>query len=389
MAFNFTALLGGMASGLSEQIEKEEFRMEKAADRAYTRSEQERLARRSKREKEQLIAKETMGMLTSLGYSEDVAAEILKKGNTASQWWITQGTEALKKGMDPNTLVNFPGMSGTLDESDKNVVSETVGSVAAPAQATTPEGLGEITEAAETGKPAKDDVLSREFGINVDVWKNLYAEPDKIETSYSGRLAVISQKLARPTKDTNVDALKSEQQQLLADLATMKEAERAKEGTTTPSFTLGTISANVSEIRRGALTKFGFKIGLNDELTNLNDGNQHLADVASMEISYQLNQRNQGISDPNMANTADAIRTTALSGLRSYGNDIISDETKSAKITVVPQAADFAAATEQGQYSPGQVVQTTNPNTNEAMYVVYTGVPDYKTGMPFIVLSGG
>ena len=389
MAFNFTALLGGMASGLSEQIEKEEFRMEKAADRAYTRSEQERLARRSKREKEQLIAKETMGMLTSLGYSEDVAAEILKKGNTASQWWITQGTEALKKGMDPNTLVNFPGMSGTFDESDKNVVSETVGSVAAPAQATTPEGLGEISEAAETGKPAKDDVLSREFGINVDVWKNLYAEPDKIETSYSGRLAVISQKLARPTKDTNVDALKSEQQQLLADLATMKEAERAKEGTTTPSFTLGTISANVSEIRRGALTKFGFKIGLNDELTNLNDGNQHLADVASMEISYQLNQRNQGISDPNMANTADAIRTTALSGLRSYGNDIISDETKSAKITVVPQAADFAAATEQGQYSPGQVVQTTNPNTNEAMYVVYTGVPDYKTGMPFIVLSGG
>ena len=389
MAFNFTALLGGMASGLSEQIEKEEFRMEKAADRAYTRSEQERLARRSKREKEQLIAKETMGMLTSLGYSEDVAAEILKKGNTASQWWITQGTEALKKGMDPNTLVNFPGMSGTFDESDKNVVSETVGSVAAPAQATTPEGLGEITEAAETGKPAKDDVLSREFGINVDVWKNLYAEPDKIETSYSGRLAVISQKLARPTKDTNVDALRSEQQQLLADLATMKEAERAKEGTTTPSFTLGTISANVSEIRRGALTKFGFKIGLNDELTNLNDGNQHLADVASMEISYQLNQRNQGISDPNMANTADAIRTTALSGLRSYGNDIISDETKSAKITVVSQAADFAAATEQGQYSPGQVVQTTNPNTNEAMYVVYTGVPDYKTGMPFIVLSGG
>jgi hypothetical protein len=389
MAFNFTALLGGMASGLSEQIEKEEFRMEKAADRAYTRSEQERLARRSKREKEQLIAKETMGMLTSLGYSDDVAAEILKKGNTASQWWITQGTEALKKGMDPNTLVNFPSMSGTFDESDKGVVSETVGSVAAPAQATTPEGLGEITEAAETGKPKKDDVLSREFGINVDVWKNLYAEPDKIETSYSGRLAVISQKLARPTKDTNVDALKSEQQQLLADLSAMKEAEREETGTTTPSFTLGAISANVSEIRRGALTKFGFKIGLNDELTNLNEGNQHLADVASMQISYHLNQRNLGPQDPNMANTADAIRTTALSGLRSYGFDIINDKAKADKITEVPQAADFAKATEQGQYSPGEVIQTTNPNTNEAMYVVYTGVTDYKTGMPFIVLSGG
>lgn len=389
MGFNFTALLGGMASGLSEQIEKEEFRMEKAADRAYTRSEQERLARRSKREKEQLIAKETMGMLTSLGYSEDVASEILKKGNTASQWWIAQGTEAVKKGLDPNALVNLPSISGNLDESDKNIVSDTIGSVAAPAQATTPEGLGEITKAAETGKPAENNVLSREFGINVEAIASLYPVPGPKETTFSGRLFTISNKLGSPTKDTNVEALKAEQAQLLADLSAMKEAERAKEGTTTPSFTLGTISANVSEIRRGALTKFGFKIGLNDELTNLNDGNQHLADVASMEISYQLNQRNQGISDPNMANTADAIRTTALSGLRSYGNDIISDETKSAKITVVPQAADFAAATEQGQYSPGQVVQTTNPNTNEAMYVVYTGVPDYKTGMPFIVLSGG
>jgi len=36
MAFNFTALLGGMASGLSERIDIEEAKLEKAADRAYT-----------------------------------------------------------------------------------------------------------------------------------------------------------------------------------------------------------------------------------------------------------------------------------------------------------------------------------------------------------------
>jgi hypothetical protein len=231
-------------------------------------------------------------------------------------------------------------------------------------------------------------VLTREFGINLDVWKNLYAEPEKIETSYSSRLAVISQKIARPTKDTNIDALKAEQKSLLADLATMKDAERAEEGTTTPSFTLGTISANVSEIRRGALTKFGFKIGLDDSIENLNDGNQHLADVASMEISYQLNQRNLGIQDPNMANTSAAIRSTALSGLKSYGYDIVNDEVKAANIIKVPEETDFADAVAQGQYKAGQVVQTTGKDGGP-MLVVYTGVEDFTTGMPFIVLSGG
>ena len=383
MAFNFTALLGGMASGLSDRIDVEEAKLEKASDRAYTRSEQDRLARRSKREKEKLIATETMGMLTSLGYSDDNAAAILKKGNIASQWWITQGTEALKKNMDPNVFVSFPSMSGTFNDSDKSIATETIN--AAPATATTPEGLGDITETATTGT-IKDDVLSREFGINLDAWKEFNAEPEKIETSFSARLSVISQKLGRP--DTDTEALKSEQAQLLADLAAMKDAERAEKGTTTPSFTLGTISANVSEIRRGALTKYGFKIGLDDSIENLNDGNQHLADVASMEISYQLNQRNLGIQDPNMANTSAAIRSTALSGLKSYGYDIVNDEVKAANIIKVPEETDFADAVAQGQYKAGQVVQTTGKDGGP-MLVVYTGVEDFTTGMPFIVLSGG
>ena len=67
---------------------------------------------------------------------------------------------------------------------------------------------------------------------------------------------------------------------------------------------------------------------------------------------------------------------------------MINDATKATKIVNVPEVATFASAVEQGQYKAGQVVQTTNESGNP-MYVVYTGIPDFKTGMPFIVISGG
>ena len=382
MAFSLAGFGAGFASKASDRIDEERVRSEKLQDEARTIATQQRLRKQAKRDTEKALAEEMIGTLKMLGYSDSNAAQIASNGKGAGQIAIDAAQQGLAKGVDANTIFNFSSVSGDGSAADQEVVNSTI-------EAASPKDIGDLnaTSDAATAK-TNDDVLTREFGINLDVWKNLYAEPEKIETSYSSRLAVISQKIARPTKDTNIDALKAEQKSLLADLATMKDAERAEEGTTTPSFTLGTISANVSEIRRGALTKFGFKIGLDDSIENLNDGNQHLADVASMEISYQLNQRNLGIQDPNMANTSAAIRSTALSGLKSYGYDIVNDEVKAANIIKVPEETDFADAVAQGQYKAGQVVQTTGKDGGP-MLVVYTGVEDFTTGMPFIVLSGG
>ena len=382
MAFSLAGFGAGFASKASDRIDENRVRSQKLQDEARTIATQQRLRKQAKRDTEKALAEEMVGTLKMLGYSDDNAAQIASNGKGAGKIAIEAAQKGLAKGVDANTIFNFSSVSGDGSSGDQEIVNSTI-------EAASPKDMGDLNGTSEAVATKTDtDILSREFGINTDVWKNLYAEPEKIETSYSARLAVISQKLARPTKDVNVDDLKSEQTKLLADLKTMKEAERAEEGTTTPSFTLGTISANVSEIRRGALTKFGFKIGLNDSIENLNDGNQHLADVASMEISYQLNQRNLGIQDPNMANTSAAIRSTALSGLQSYGQDVIRDPAKATSVINVPQAADFAAGVENGQYKAGQVVQTTGEG-GVPMYVVYTGVEDFKTGMPFIVLSGG
>ena len=384
MAFNLGAFGAGFASKLTDRLDEERVRSEKLQDEARTVATRQRLAKQAKREAKKAAAEEYMGAFKALGLTDEQAAELAGQGKRAGDMYLQWGQKALENGDDFSELFNFSSVKGDGSAEDGEVINSTIDATATPA----PIGSLEATSGANVTETESDDILLREFGINTKVLASYYPKPGPKEKTFSGRLFTISNKLANATKDTDTATLKAEQTKLLSDLAAMKEAERAKEGTETPSFTLGTISANVSEIRRGALTKFGFKIGLNDELTNLNDGNQHLADVASMEISYQLNQRNAGINDPNMANTAAAIRATALSSLKGYGYDIVNDVTKAADIIKVPKNSDFAEAVEQSQYKVGQVVETTNKDGGP-MFVVYTGVEDFTTGMTFIVLSGG
>tara|TARA_R110000796_G_C14518020_1_gene430594 strand:- start:145 stop:1320 length:1176 start_codon:yes stop_codon:yes gene_type:complete len=391
MAFNLMSFLGGAAGAGSKALEEKrasdaaaELTKEQRQWQIATEGRADARTRKAKRDAKREKADNRLGTLTALGFTPEKAAKIASMGDGAAEKAIEFATLGLSKGIDVNTIFNFPSMSGDLGEADQQIINTTI-------EAAEPVKTGDLnassTSSSSVTSGGSTDVLSREFGINTDVFKSLYAKPEKIESSYSSRLAVISQKLARPTKDTDVEALKSEQTTLLADLGAMKEAEREKKGTTTPSYTIGTISSNVSEVRRGALMNKGFKIGIDDQIENLNDGNQHLADIASIQIAYELSERNSIIKDPNMTNVLAAIHTVGLSGIKSYGFGIINDTEKAKNITSV-SPTDFATATEQGQYKAGQVVQTTNEN-NEPMFVVYTGVPDYKTGMPFIVLSGG
>ena len=115
MAFNFTALLGGMASGLSDRIDIEEAKLEKAADRAYTRSEQQRLARRAKREKEKLIAEEMASQL-SLYFSPEQASQIMSKGVGAAKEALRMSGDLVSKGYSPQPLFNLSSATDMSDE---------------------------------------------------------------------------------------------------------------------------------------------------------------------------------------------------------------------------------------------------------------------------------
>lgn len=314
----------------------------------------------------------------SLGYDESAVESILSKGKMSANFWATAGQDALKKGVDPNTLYSMPNM-------DESNFTETIDSV--EDEMAVPTGMGDIEEdatlkSAETLETSGDNSvpISSGFSINKDAFKNLYGTPDKEEASFGARLAVLSQRIARKPNDPNMESWKAEQQSLLADLATMKAAEREeKGGDQTPAFGLGTISANVKEIRSGAGRRFGFTVGIDGEIDNMIDGQQHLADIVELNVAGQLTTRNTDIQDKSMKYTAEGIRNSAISNLTDYGYNIYNNDKD--KLETATDNATFIANSENGAYRPGQVV------TVGSKVIIYTGIADYKTGQKFIVLN--
>ena len=378
MAFNLQAFGAGFAKKVTADLDDERDRMNRLADQEASIATQQRLAKKAEREAEQKIAEETGGLLMSLGYDENAVQSILSKGKMSANFWATAGQDALKKGVNPNTLFNMPNM-------DESNFTETVESV--EEEMAVPTGMGDIEEdatlkSAETLETSGEDsvTISSGFSINKDAFKNLYGTPDKEEASFGARLAVLSQRIARKPNDPKMESWKAEQQSLLADLATMKNAEREeKDGDQTPAFGLGTISANVKEIRSGAGKRFGFTVGIDGEINNMIDGQQHLADIVELNIAGQLTIRNTDIQDKSMKYTAQGIRNSAISNLTDYGYNIYNNDKD--KLETATDNQTFITNSENGAYRPGQVV------TVGSKVIIYTGIADYKTGQKFIILN--
>jgi hypothetical protein len=377
MAFNLGAFVGGASRQIVSDIEREEEYALKMKQISETEAMRQRSARASERRKEKIITEETMGMLTALGYSPENAAAIVKQGNTAASWWIENGTEAVKKGMNPNTLGNFPSMSGSFDGEDKETFSETVeaAAVAKPAEVA---GISADLSTTDDG----DITVADGFTINATAMKNLYGVPDEIESSFSARLAVLSQKLARKPNDSKAEQWKSEQAKLLKDLGAMKDAEREETGKVTPSFDLGAVTSHVNEIRRGALNRYGFEVGINGEITNMTEGSRQLADIAELNVAGQLAKRNEPIGDPIMDTVAEGIYNAARENLTEYAYNIYQNKKDSKLLITVGSDKEFEDGISSNSYRAGQVI------VSDGLVIMYTGVKDYKTGNKFIVLNG-
>ena len=365
MAFSLQGFGAGFASKLTDRLDEERQRQEKLQDEATSIATRQRLAKQAKREEEKRIAEETIGMLTMLGYDESTAASIAGKGKAASEFAVTAGQQALQKGVDPNTVFNFS--SGELGKEDQATITETI-------DAAKPIDIGGFTATKD-----ETSTLVSGTGINLQAYKDLFAEPDKIETSFSARLSVISQKLARDPERQDADALKQEQAALLADLEKMKTVEREKTGTNTESYTLSGVSTAVREVRSNALSRFGFKLGLNDTIDNMESGQEYLADIANISAVSQLNTRNSKIQSDSMGFAIRGLYDSAKVGLADYAFEKYNS--KEGVDTVTTQ--DFVKAAASNQYRIGQVFKDSNN-----LYV-YTGYIDPFTGMPFMSYALG
>jgi len=372
MAFNFGGFMAGVSDAAVNRMQKVEEEKIRIAREERAIGTQQRMAREAERRKKQAILDESAGMLAMLGYNEDTINSILSKGTTASEFAITAGQTAMSKGVDPNTIWNFS--TNDAGETDQKKVTETI-------EMAEPTRVGDITATSATA-PALPTV-DRSSVINLDVYQNLFAEPEKVEASFSARLAKISQLLAREPNRKDADALKSEQEKLLNDLRTMKEAEREDKGTNTESFTNADVRAMEKEVTNAEYRQFGFKLGLNDEIENMDDGNIHLSYIAGINIARTLNGRNEGINDNRLKVAVDQIRSNAVNNLTQYGYQVMynAEETSSPKYIVETDQSTFEQKYESFQYKVGDVIKFNN------QLFVYTNAVDHLTGFRMVNIA--
>ena len=376
MAFNFGGFMAGVADAAvsrMEKVEEEKIRIarEKRDEERQMRSigTRQRMAREEERRKKQALLDESAGMLAMLGYTEDNINAILSKGTAASEFAITAGQTAMTKGVDPNSIWNFS--TNEAGETDQKKVEETI-DIAQPSK------VGDITATSSVAP----SLPTRDTGsgiINLDAYRDLFAEPEKVESSFSARLAVISQQLARDPDRKNAAELRAEQEKLLNDLRTMKEAEREDKGNNTPSFRPEDIRLMEKEVRNAEYRQFGFKLNMNDEIENMDDGNIHLSYIAGINIARTLNGRNQGINDDRLGIVINQVRDDAINNLTQYGYQAMYNESE--KFMIETDFNTFQQKYEARQYSVGDVVKFENS------LFVYTNAVDHLTGMRFVKIA--
>ena len=393
MSFNFGGFLNGMSQSIVKSIEEEEEQQRRFDYLAETEAMKLRSARKAERDKKNRITEELMGAL-SVFYDDDTARKLAKKGATAAEIYLDIGQRAIKKDIDPMTVLNLPSVSGDLNENDQSIINTTI-------NAASPAKVGDITTTETTLTQDNNSILSG-FGINPTVYKDLFAEPDKIENSFGTRLAVIGQEIARDPDGSvmgkdKYDALIAEEQTLLKRLATYEDAKRDKTGEDGEPLGATNVPKIVNGVYSRVLDSFGFELGIDNQIENMKDGQQHFASMAVIGAAKELTTRNTNIQSDALATAIRGMYDTANDELAGYAfekynadmenrNNPVKDR-KGNPVPVIPKVIvedsteNFARNVASRKYKQGSVV------TDGTFLYVYHGYQDPFTGQRFSQFS--
>lgn len=373
MAFNLGAFVGGFSEKLTERIEEEEERVNKRIEEERQLAMKQRMARQAKRDKEKAYAEETLGLLSMLGYNDEIAGEIMKKGKGATEFAINTGQQALGK-MDVNALWTLPSVSGDMGSDDQKIIDSTLtGEEAVMAQNPLTAGVSE-------------EPTGGGFGLNQELYAQLYAPPNEYENTFSARLAKISQQKVRTTDPDKLNALELEETQLLDDLKRMKERERENTGSNTPSFNLGTVSSATNAVRKSQLNSVGFKTDLEGNIVGDLEGREGAYYAAELATAQALQTTYGSLGDQAMNDNIQTIQNNARNGIIAYGKRQQYLESVGKGTSYFQGQTDAKTVEEninKGMYKVGDVIQV--QTKSGIKIVVYTGVADPNTGMPFIM----
>lgn len=393
MSFNFGGFLSGMSQSIVKSIEEEEEQQRRFDYLAETEAMKLRSARKAERDRKNAITEELMGAL-SVFYDDDTARKLAKKGKTAAEIYLDIGQRALKNDVDPMTVLNLPSVSDDLNENDQNTINSTI-------NAASPAKVGDITTTETTLTQDNNSILSG-FGINPTVYKDLFAEPDKIENSFGTRLAVIGQEIARDPDGSimgkdKYDALIAEEQTLLKRLATYEDAKRDKTGEDGEPLGATNVPKIVNGVYSRVLDSFGFELGIDNQIENMKDGQQHFASMAVIGAAKELTTRNTNIQSDALATAIRGMYDTANDELAGYAfekynadmenrNNPVKDKDGKLlplipKVIVEDSTENFARNVASRKYKQGSVV------TDGTFLYVYHGYQDPFTGQRFSQFS--
>lgn len=371
MGFNFGAFVGGLSQQIVGDIEKEEERLAKMEEMAQTEAMRQRAAAASSRRAKQEATETLMGALTMF-YTPEVAAQIAQRGELAAEFALDAGQKAVQKGINPNTLYKLPTVGDDLSDPVNQDKMNGIIATAPPKVSETVSALGE-------GAPTP---TITGFMPDAAAFQALYGEPTEIANSYGTAIAQVSQRILREKDPAKRATLEAERDALIADYGKMEAAVRepSEEGESSV-FNYGTLPSSVAEALKRARLFYNFELGVNDEITNMTEGNQHKSYIANLAAAESLEATYGPLNDRAMNATIADLRNQANRNLIDYGRSTIADGT-SARLKNEPSAESFATNLVNGQYRIGDVVSYVENGITR--FYIYTGVPN-EDGLPVVV----
>lgn len=370
MAFNFMSFLGGAAEQLTDVIETREaermyeerqVKAEQREERRFAKRQAAAAARDRKKAEEEVS--DLIGTL-SLIYPPEVAKEIAaSKSKSRINFAINVGEDAMRKNIVPATLWNFA--TNEKGEVDESVITETL----------------EVPTAKPA--PAPDDLsktgAAPSLSLDVGAYAEMFAEPDDYEQTHNARISVLDQKMARNPNSPNYSDWERERADVLERLADFKAKQKEMDGTTTPSFTDTTVISTLAFFDKSSLPAAGFKLGVDDQIENLEEGNMHMQDIASLDTVAKATEFNTAYDDSRMKAAISARRNAAIRNLEDYAYDKYYDTAVTTPNYTDPAQVDRDIRT--GKLRRGQVY------VFDGSVYVYTGIEDIVTGNPFYEFS--
>lgn len=384
MGINWGSLAAGFADGYSAYEEdkrerarnREDFEAkQEILDEYQKRGEERRAAREGaqRREKEKEFITQQTAFLKSIGLSDEAVSQVMSSGKAGLEFHTELIGNAMAKGYDPNELYRLPSVKPEDPRTVAKVLDEMPDVYADKDKMAL--DTGRVDGMQETTAP----------GFNLQRYRDIMGPEKKYANSFTERLAVISQKMVTASPEERA-ALQAEQNQLLADLRTMKAAERKPEDGSPGSESSPFSKASVNTIRnssyRQGMQAEGFTVDLEGNIQGAIEGRELQFANGAIRAANDMNATYGQLNDPIMNASIRSLTQQAQDGYRN----VIARKVREARennlpLTPEPQAQVLQKAN-QGEYRPGDVVMIKTKDGG-VVTTIYTGVTNPITGVPF------